>query len=610
MMISKTRFINDIRCNRYAALDELRHKQDKAFVSFSESDTIDDLISLENQARKQTLLDDMIDDEGIDLLEHKDEQLDVMLPYYREIEMIVGRAIRNRFEGDVVYSLDTRSQKRFEYEEDGYRFFCFLDGYQEDDASIRIFEVKATTSRKFFDLVYKKDTKDKESVFAYDDKGIARLRQDLGEKVNRDYHTKVQKLRKRLGREGRYVHDLLYQRHVIEHALETDKTISYHLVVLNADHIHDGRTEGGMKPVYPDDLVVFFDLTSLTKDLMPVIAHDVKTVIGRLDRMDAGPVPLGPHCQRNDIRQCVFQPICFKDVPEHNSIFVYLHGHHGFKDERGVRHERFDLVNDGMVRATDIPRSWLQRPDNVIQRDVIDSGVPFYRKDKIRAGIRTLSYPLYHLDFESFPCPLPRFKGEKPYSQSVFQFSVHIEHAPGVCDKVKDNVNFLADSHKDLRRPLVEAMLDVIKDDGGSVVVYNKAFEQTRIIEFAELFPEHRDRLLSIKDRLFDLMHLVRGNARFYEALGYDPDDAKGINVYHTDLDGSYSIKRVLPLFTSLSYGDLGIGNGTQAMVAYARFPEMDKETLDKTRKELLEYCAQDTWAMVEILSALRRICV
>ena len=33
---------------------------------------------------------------------------------------------------------------------------------------------------------------------------------------------------------------------------------------------------------------------------------------------------------------------------------------------------------------------------------------------KIRAGIDALRYPIYHLDFETFPCPLPRFKGEKP----------------------------------------------------------------------------------------------------------------------------------------------------------------------------------------------------
>ena len=44
-------------------------------------------------------------------------------------------------------------------------------------------------------------------------------------------------------------------------------------------------------------------------------------------------------------------------------------------------------------------------------------------KNKIIDGLKQLKYPIYHLDFETFPCPLPRYSGEKPYTQSVFQFS-------------------------------------------------------------------------------------------------------------------------------------------------------------------------------------------
>ena len=50
-----------------------------------------------------------------------------------------------------------------------------------------------------------------------------------------------------------------------------------------------------------------------------------------------------------------------------------------------------------------------------------------------------LEYPIYHLDFETFPCPIPRFFGEKPYTQSCFEFSLHIEKEEGICDIEKDN---------------------------------------------------------------------------------------------------------------------------------------------------------------------------
>jgi len=34
----------------------------------------------------------------------------------------------------------------------------------------------------------------------------------------------------------------------------------------------------------------------------------------------------------------------------------------------------------------------------------------------------------------------------------------------------------------------------------------------------------------------------------------------------------------------------------------------MDKKTFEKTYQSLYEYCKQDTWAMVEILDALRKL--
>ena len=139
-------------------------------------------------------------------------------------------------------------------------------------------------------------------------------------------------------------------------------------------------------------------------------------------------------------------------------------------------------------------------------------------------------------------------------------------------------------------------------------MVYNQSFEQTRLKEMAIIYPEYSERLLDMVDRLFDLMHLLKGNQKLYVPLGFDEELAKTINYYHNDLNGSFSIKKVLPVFSDLSYKDLGIANGTDALVAYARFPFMDETTFNQTYKELLEYCKQDTWAMVKILDELRKI--
>ena len=152
--------------------------------------------------------------------------------------------------------------------------------------------------------------------------------------------------------------------------------------------------------------------------MMPIIKSDQQLVVKRLDEMKANPVDLGPHCQRKDSRECIFYPICYKHIPTKNSIFTYFQGHHGFKDENNEKHERFDLINQGYISAFDVPKNWLNRIDNRVQREVMETLMPFKDLKKIKAAIDSLNYPIYHLDFETFPCPLPRFKGETPYTQS------------------------------------------------------------------------------------------------------------------------------------------------------------------------------------------------
>jgi hypothetical protein len=75
----------------------------------------------------------------------------------------------------------------------------------------------------------------------------------------------------------------------------------------------------------------------------------------------------------------------------------------------------------------------------------------------------------------------------------------------------------------------------------------------------------------------------------------------------------SCSIKVVLPaLFPddpALNYHNLeGVQNGGEASNAFARMAEMPPKELEVSRKQLLEYCKLDTWAMVKIWEKLKEI--
>ncbi len=606
MKISKTRFLNYLRCERFAALYEIYKQKEDALVSFSED--LDDLMSEENKYKREVLINSMYEfdednDEDVDLIEREDPQLEVMMPYYQKIEELSAIKIRNMFKGDIQYSLNTSDQKRFETEIEGYRFYAFLDGYQEDDKKIRIIESKATTSKKYRELEYiVKKGESKESVFVESPDGILRLRHTMGFEVNEEYYSKLNKLMERLDKMGRYVYDVAYQRFVIDKHKKGDKPIEYYLAVLNRDYVYDGKVNTFNEPIYTDEIITLIDVTWLTEQMMSQVMGDCQIVMSHLDRMQASHVPVGKHCQRKDARQCIFYDLCHKEImPDKNSIFTYMTASAGFVDDEGQKRRLYELINEGMVGLLDVPYNWLKRKNNQIQYDVVSTKKPHFNKAEIKRAINELKYPLYHLDFETFPCPLPRYKGERPYDQSVFQFSLHIERAPGVCDKESDHIEFLATNHDDQRRDLVEALIKHIGNEG-TIIAYNYSFEKTRMKELAKIYPEYSKKLLDMVERTYDLMHLLRGNKKLF---GKD----SGIMYYHEDLQGSYSIKKVLPIFVpELSYKDLDVSNGTEAVVVYARFPEMKPDEFKMKKEALLYYCKQDTWAMVAILDKLRQM--
>jgi hypothetical protein len=589
MNITKSAFMEMIRCRRYPALHRLLQRQNL------EDDDLD----------RYYLLMEGLEDLDEDAFEPDLEQLQIMMPYFDQIEVLAARRVMAEWPGETRYGTTYGAQKQFLRDYDSFVLMCNVDIYHKDASQIHIVEVKATTSNKFLNMTYKQDGIE-HHVFFLDERGILHLMEERDSSVLADkkYVKQRSKLFDRFSDVGVYVYDLAFQRFVIE---EKHPGAKYYLGVLNHEYVFDGTYVDG-EPVYDNEIVRFVDLTRITGELQDRIERDIQTVIERIKDDNEAPVPLGVHCQLKKQRQCLYKDVCFQMFPKTNSILQYLDKHHGFKDEGGTKHDVFDLVEEGYLAMTDLPHEWLHRRNNQIQRDVALTHKPYIDHEKIRAGLTTIQYPIYHLDFESFPCPLPRFAGETPYMQSLFQFSLHIEREPGVCDKEADHIEYLSRDHEDNREELVRRLCEAIPADGGSVLVYNQSFEKTRIKELARMFPAYATHLHDINERLFDLMHLIKTNTALYEGLGFDTDRAKSVNYYHEDLVGSYSIKKVLPIFSELTYAGMEVGNGMEAVRAYASYPLLDDASRADVQAALVAYCQQDTWAMVEILDALRKM--
>ena len=620
MAVTKTNFINYSRCRRYVALDEVKKERLNADVSYEEYK------DEELKEEIKNIVGEMYseDEEGneIDNIDVEDPQLKVMLPYYKEIEMLAGKKVEHLFGGKTIYSLDTKTQESFDFDEDGIKYLCYVDIYNEQDDEINIIEVKATTSNKYLSLEagYRstaKEKHDKFSIFYKDSKGIFHLKEDnkswnmLDEMPESEYRKKRNKLLDKYDPCGKYIYDLSVQRMIIEGDLKqhnfTNKKINYYLAVLNHEYVFDGTYKDG-KAYYTDDIISIFDYTKLTEEALERVYFDKKEINSFLKNMDLSPCNLGNFCEYKKPSKCKFCKLCMKHIPKYNSSLSYMNNGCGFKDEYGDTHKGLDLINEGYINLLDIPESWIKNPNHFIQRDALITGKPYINKLKLKQALDNIKYPIYHLDFETFPCPLPRFRGEKCYRQSPFQFSLHIERTPGVCDKELDHYEFLSsDPTKDEREELVKKLVEYIKPDG-TLFAQNVPFEKGRIKELSEIFTEYKDDLLKIYETGSDLLYIVKGNKDFYKSIGYDEEEAKIVNFYDSHLSGSYSIKKTLPVFSDLKYDDLDVKNGTQALVTYAMFSNMTKEELDFKYHSLLEYCKQDTWAMVVILDKIRKM--
>ena len=195
---------------------------------------------------------------------------------------------------------------------------------------------------------------------------------------------------------------------------------------------------------------------------------------------------------------------------------------------------------------------------------------------------------MYYLDFETINPGIPKYQGTRPYQQVLFQYSLHINQTE---DSELQHKEYLADTNKDPRTGFIEQLISEC-GDSGDILVYNVGFERGRLNELIEQFPDYNDPLQAIIERLKDLM--IPFQNKWY---------------YTPEMKGSYSIKYVLPaLAPELSYNDLNINDGGTASSTFQSMMNGSfKGDELSTRKDLLEYCKLDTYAMVKIIEKLKK---
>ncbi len=360
-----------------------------------------------------------------------------------------------------------------------------------------------------------------------------------------------------------HIDDLSFQYHIFTKAgYKIDKCL---LMLINNKYQLNGA-------INPQEFFKFEDISDKVLEKQNEIEAKKQELIETLNNQNQPNIKIGNKCFKPF--DCEYKSYCWQNIPNYSIFNV------------ATRKKIAEIIVDeiGSYEVNDIDVSNYEK--GIKELDIIcyQENKTHIDKEKLSEFVSDLKYPLYFLDYETFQLPIPIFQRVRPYQQIPFQFSLHIQEKP---DQELSHFEFLHQEKSDPRKDFIQSLVNNCGDNG-SIIVYYEPFEKSRNKELARDFPEYSKPLLNLNERIIDLM------VPFKKKYIYSPKQ-----------ESSNSIKKVLPAFTDLSYQNLEIKSGGDAMDIYADFIKGKINLDQKLTKNLLEYCKLDTYAMVELLQTI-----
>jgi len=342
------------------------------------------------------------------------------------------------------------------------------------------------------------------------------------------------------------------------------------LAHVNRSYVFQGGT------IEPRQFFKIRNLTRRVEKLQPKLTFQLRAEFTVLNMPKTPDLPTGRHC--TDPVTCEFFDRCNSLRPDDHVGYL----------PRIQASAVEELAQIGVESIRDIPDDF---PLNERQRRActsVQTGMPWFSPE-LSKELRGLKYPLHFMDFETVNPAIPRFPGMRPYDQIPFQWSVHVQKQPGA---EPEHYEFLATGANDPRCEFIASLCSNL-GKSGSIVVYNATFESQRLSELANWLPEFSGRVKKIQRRLWDLLPVIRNH------------------VYHPAFGGSYSLKSVLPaLVPEMTYKGMAVADGADAGLSWESLVRGTVHGVERERikKALLDYCGQDTVALVRLLEKLRMV--
>lgn len=373
-----------------------------------------------------------------------------------------------------------------------------------------------------------------------------------------------------------YLDDIAYQYFVLSNLGFNVKKAC--IVCINNEYIRG-------KELNIKQLFNVIDLTDIAMQKQDEIKSNIDSINRYMKEYDINNEPvkdIGKSCF--DPYSCDFWQYCTRKLPKPN-VF----------DLSGMQtRTKFKKYDEGRISFEDLVNAGINKKYREQIDFELNNREPKIKKEAIIELLNSLKYPLYFIDYEAYNPAIPEFEGTKPYQQIPFQYSLHIIKEDGAPLEHKE---FLAEPEDEsIIRTFAESMIKDLSEDG-SVIVYNRVFEESLVNKkIAEMYPDLREEIERINGNIVDLMVPFRNR-----------------NYYTKEMQGSYSIKKVLPaLFPEdpeLDYSNLElIHQGEEASNAFKNLKMLPLDEQKEIRNALLKYCGLDTYAMVKIWEKFKEV--
>ncbi len=325
-----------------------------------------------------------------------------------------------------------------------------------------------------------------------------------------------------------------------------------------------------------------------------------------------------------------------------------------------VSKEDIGFKEDNKPGLTRTERQWLQ-----IEKSLNNDSKIYLDKENLKNEMKTWTYPLHFIDFETSSPAIPFNKGRRPYEGIAFQFSHHMVHEDGKIEHRSEYLNTEPGFNPNYE--FVRRLKSELENDNGTIFKYSPHENTYLTMIYHQLQTDES----FIKDK-DELCHFIREITEYevdkkkIEGPRNMVDLLKLVKSYYYDpyMKGSNSIKVVLPsilnssdylkekyskpiygakdsirslnfenetwiefengqvkdpykllpkLFDDVSDKDYEylnlheeLNNGGAAMTAYERlqFEDIPHEVRSEIEKGMLKYCELDTLAMVMIYEA------